>query len=250
VVLQTGQAATFTSDSTPGSSLSWTIDGVAFGGDRSVTYAFADPGFHVVLLKATLNGERDFAVSVFGVNSPLYPVPLQPPTPKLMSHFPTVRLVGNVVGRGASITLLAVRGAPHVARVTVRCTGGGCPFRSRRRTATTGRVGFSKWPRVLVAGARIERFRLRDELAFAGTADEQADAAQRLAMAYGRAADHMVSPGLVSAAQDASVAYLAVESAARARDQDAYDSARARVEAAEKQIESELAQINRSSTTR
>ena len=94
------------------------------------------------------------------------------------------------------------------------------------------------------------RFRLRDELAFAGTADEQADAAQRLAMAYGRAADHLVSPGLVSAAQDASVAYLAVESAARAGDQDAYDSARAHVEAAEKQIESELAQINRSRATR
>jgi hypothetical protein len=90
------------------------------------------------------------------------------------------------------------------------------------------------------------RFRLRDELAFAGTAEEQADAAQRLAMAYGRAADHLASPGLVSAAQEASVAYLAVESAARAGDQDAYDSARARVEAAEKQVESELAQINRS----
>jgi hypothetical protein len=106
----------------------------------------------VVLLEATQNGERDIAVSVFGVSSPLYPLP----APKLMSPFPTVRLVGNLAGRGARITLLEVRGAPHVARVTVRCTGRGCPFRSRRRTATTGRVRLSKWPRVLVAGARIE----------------------------------------------------------------------------------------------
>ena len=158
VVLQTGEAATFTSDSTPGSSLSWTIDGVAFGGGRSVTHTFADPGFHVVVLEATLNGERDTAVSVFGVNSTLYPLPLKPPALELMSPFPTVRLVGNVVGRGARIRLLAVRGAPRVARVTVRCTGRGCPFRSRRRTAKTGRVRLTKWPRVLAAGARIEVF--------------------------------------------------------------------------------------------
>jgi len=92
------------------------------------------------------------------------------------------------------------------------------------------------------------RFRLRDELAFAGAVDEQADAAQRLAMAYGRAADHVTSPALVSAAKEASLAYLALESAARAGDQDAYDSARARGEAAERRVESELAQINRSRT--
>jgi hypothetical protein len=90
------------------------------------------------------------------------------------------------------------------------------------------------------------RFRLRDDLAFATTADEQADAAQRLAMAYGRAADHMGSAALVSAARDASIAYLAVESAARAGDQDAYDSARSQVESAEERIERELARINRS----
>ena len=158
VVLETGQSATFTSDSTPGSALSWEIDGVAFGSGQSVTHAFADPGFHVVVLKATLNGQRDAAVSVFGVNSPLYPVPLERPAPKLMSPFPTVRLVGFPVSKGARITLLEVRGAPRIARVTVRCTGTGCPFRSRRRTAKTGRVRMSKWPRVLVAGARIQVF--------------------------------------------------------------------------------------------
>jgi serine/threonine kinase PknH len=94
------------------------------------------------------------------------------------------------------------------------------------------------------------RFRLRDELAFAGTVEEQADAAQRLAMAYGRAADHVTSAALVSTTKEASLAYLALESAARAGDQDAYDSARERVEAAEKEIERDLAQINRSRTAR
>jgi hypothetical protein len=160
-VLQTSQAATWTSDSTAGSNLSWEISGVAFGSGRSVTHAFADPGFHVVVLEATLNGESDFAVSVFGVNSPLYPLPLKPPTPptpQLMSPFPTVRLAGSIVPRGARFRLVEVRGAPKVAGVTVRCTGDGCPFRTRRRTATTGRVRPSRWPRVLRAGARIEVF--------------------------------------------------------------------------------------------
>jgi hypothetical protein len=158
VVLQTGQAATFISDSTSGSTLSWEIDGVASGSGQSVTHSFADPGFHVVVLEATLNGERDIAVLVFGVNSPLYPLPLEPPPPSLMKPFPTVRLAGIVLPRGARITLVEVRGAPRNARVTVRCSGRGCPFRTRRRAATTGRVRLSKWPRALAAGARIEVF--------------------------------------------------------------------------------------------
>jgi hypothetical protein len=89
------------------------------------------------------------------------------------------------------------------------------------------------------------RFRLRDDLAFASTADEQADAAGRLAMAYGRAADHLSSPQLVSAAEDASAAYVSLESAARSGDEDAYDDARARVEAAEDEMASEVARIHR-----
>jgi PKD repeat protein len=86
------------------------------------------------------------------------PLPAPVPKPALMSPFPTVRLVGFVVPRGARITLLEVRGAPRGARVTVRCTGRGCPFVSRRRIAETGRVRLTKFPRVLVAGARIEVF--------------------------------------------------------------------------------------------
>jgi PKD repeat protein len=86
------------------------------------------------------------------------PLPAPVPKPALMSPFPTVRLVGFVVPRGARITLLEVRGAPRGARVTVRCTGRGCPFASRRRIAETGRVRLTKFPRLLVAGARLEVF--------------------------------------------------------------------------------------------
>jgi hypothetical protein len=90
------------------------------------------------------------------------------------------------------------------------------------------------------------RFRLRDDLAFASTADEQANLAQRLSMAYGHAADDLSSPELVSAAQRAAAAYVSLERAARAAEEDAYESARGRVEAAESQITSELSRINRS----
>jgi serine/threonine protein kinase len=90
------------------------------------------------------------------------------------------------------------------------------------------------------------RFRLRDDLAFASTADEQANLAQRLSMAYGHAADDLSSPELVSAAQRAAAAYVSLERAARAAEEDAYESARRRVEAAESQITSELSRINRS----
>jgi hypothetical protein len=75
-----------------------------------------------------------------------------------MSPFPTVRLVGVVVPTGARITLVEVRGAPRGARVAVRCTGTGCPFRLRRRIAETGRVRLSDFKRVLAAGARIQVF--------------------------------------------------------------------------------------------
>jgi hypothetical protein len=88
------------------------------------------------------------------------------------------------------------------------------------------------------------RFRLRDDLAFASTTDEQADLAQRLAMAYGHAADVLRAPALVSAAQRASAAYVSLEQAARAGDDAAYESARGRVEATESGIERELARIN------
>ena len=54
------------------------------------------------------------------------------------------------------------------------------------------------------SGSTSVRFRLRDDLAVASTPEEQADLAERLAMAYGHAADDLRAPELVSAAQSAS----------------------------------------------
>ena len=89
------------------------------------------------------------------------------------------------------------------------------------------------------------RFRLRDDLAFASTADEQADLAQRLAMAYGHAADGLRSSQLASAANRTAAAYAGLEHAARAAEADAYTRASGRVEAAESQLARELVRTNR-----
>jgi serine/threonine protein kinase len=96
-----------------------------------------------------------------------------------------------------------------------------------------------------LAVARLDdvRFRLRDDLAFASSSDEQADVAGRLAMAYGRAADNVSSPELVSAAEAASLAYVGLQRAASGPDESAYESARARVERAEDRVERELARM-------
>ena len=161
VVLLTGQQATFTSDSTPCSTLSWTVDGVPSGSAQSITRAFAEPGLHVVSLKAMLNGQSKSASSTFGVDPPLYPLPVEPrtpPAPILMKPFPTVRLAGVAYARGTRITLLDVRSVPRLACVTVRCDGRGCPFKTRRRAGTTGRVRLPKFRHLLRPRARLQIF--------------------------------------------------------------------------------------------
>ena len=64
VALLTGQQATFTSDSTPCTTLSWEVDGVPSGSAQSIRRAFADPGLHTVSLRAMLNGQSKTASSV------------------------------------------------------------------------------------------------------------------------------------------------------------------------------------------
>jgi hypothetical protein len=132
----------------------WELDGDgdfndAFG--PSVANSFT-AGDHDVSLRVTDgDGVAQTITRRITVAAPVFP-------PALMKPFPTVRLVGVVLPRGARISLVEVRSAPRGARVTVRCTGRGCPFSTRRRIAETGRVRLSSFPRVLVAGARIEVF--------------------------------------------------------------------------------------------
>jgi PKD repeat protein len=125
----------------------------------SATASFG-AGDHQVSLRVT-DGDgvsRVITRTITVAAAPVPPAPAAPAAPKLMSPFPTVRLVGVVVARGARITLVEVRGAPRGARVAVRCTGGGCPWRLRRRVVETGRVRLSDFKRVLAAGARIQVF--------------------------------------------------------------------------------------------
>jgi hypothetical protein len=69
-----------------------------------------------------------------------------------LDPFPTVRIVGRVVGRGVRISLLSVR-APRGTRVTVRCEGPGCPrARSYAGRATTR---LRRFERYLRAGTRL-----------------------------------------------------------------------------------------------
>jgi PKD repeat protein len=135
----------------------WDLDGDGAFDDASGSSATASfgAGDHNVSLRVTdgdgVSRVITRTIKVLAVQPAVTP-------PKLMSPFPTVRLVGLVVPRGARITLVEVRGAPRGARAAVRCRGEGCPFRLRRRVAETGRVRLSNFPRVLVGGARIEVF--------------------------------------------------------------------------------------------
>ena len=81
--------------------------------------------------------------------------PTTPAAPALMKPFPIVRLVGVLTANGARITLVEVRNGPVGARVTVRCIGDGCPFKSRRRILENGRVRLSKIG-ALPAGTRLQ----------------------------------------------------------------------------------------------
>jgi PKD repeat protein len=149
----------------PLASEAWELDGDgdfddAFGPSSTASFS---AGEHEVSLRVT-DGDgvsRTIArtitvVAQAVVPSPPAPTPPAPVKPAFMNPFPTVRLVGLVVPGGARITLVEVRGGPRGARVTVRCTGKGCPFRSRRRVAETGRVRLSNFTRTLAAGTRIE----------------------------------------------------------------------------------------------
>jgi len=92
------------------------------------------------------------------------------------------------------------------------------------------------------AVARLDevRYRLRDELALAAGASEQAAVADRLAMAYGRTSDALTAPDVVAAAQRASAAYARLAQAARDGEQHEYDTARGDVAVAESQFGTQL----------
>jgi hypothetical protein len=64
-----------------------------------------------------------------------------------------VRIKGELIGRGAHVTLLTVR-APRLARIVIRCSGPGCP---RARWAHSVSVVHARAfeHRILRAGVRL-----------------------------------------------------------------------------------------------
>jgi hypothetical protein len=81
---------------------------------------------------------------------PLTPASVAPP--KRMRPAPLVRVRGWLTKRGARITLLTVR-APRSARISVRCSGPGCPRRGPAKAAALTRL--PAYERHLLAGARL-----------------------------------------------------------------------------------------------
>jgi hypothetical protein len=76
-----------------------------------------------------------------------------PPARAFLKPFPVIRIRGFFAQRGARITLLSVRG-PRLAKVDVRCSGGGCPVRALSLPTADTRV--HPFERFLRAGMLLQ----------------------------------------------------------------------------------------------
>jgi hypothetical protein len=165
-----GQTVTFTSTSqpSPGANITefaWDLDGQGGFDDFNgavASWSFSAPGTHVVRLRVRQdNGRQAVSTVEIVVSAPPPPAPGTPPpgeiAPVMMSPFPTVRIAGMVLPRGAQVRILSVR-APLGARIRARCRGEGCPAASVARVSTTGLVRLRRFERRLRAGIRIGIF--------------------------------------------------------------------------------------------
>lgn len=76
---------------------------------------------------------------------------------RVIRPFPTVRMKGAVTTTGARVTLLSVK-APRTAKITLRCTGAGCPVQRWSRTAAQRKSTLTRirrFERSLRAGVRL-----------------------------------------------------------------------------------------------
>jgi hypothetical protein len=74
--------------------------------------------------------------------------------PLLLDPFPVVRIRGYVTRFGARITLLTVR-TRRGTRITITCSGVGCPPGAERWAAPGGVTRLRRFERFLTAGVRI-----------------------------------------------------------------------------------------------
>jgi hypothetical protein len=132
----------------------WDLDGDGAFDDASgpsATWTFPAAGTQSVGLRVRSADGAEATERRNVVVDSAYAIP-QPPSARLMSPFPVVRLAGRLTGTGARIRLLAVR-APVCAVVEVSCSGPSCR-RARRATAFAGRgrVRFRRFERRLRKG--------------------------------------------------------------------------------------------------
>jgi PKD repeat protein len=144
-----GQPVLFTSTSSdPDAEITeqaWDLDGDAnFDNGLGITAlrTFAAPGSYVVGIRVTdANGKVAFysqTVPVSGLGGPLgTSATPRGSSPRLLSPFPVVRIAGRILRRGTLVRLLSVH-APSGARVSIRCSGRGCPFAKQVRTTGGG----------------------------------------------------------------------------------------------------------------
>jgi hypothetical protein len=129
---------------------SWALDpDGAFGAGSGMTLTRSWPkaGVYPVSLRVA---DRDGAAAVSTRWVPVHHRPLA-----LLSPFPVVRLAGRLTRSGANVTSLVVQ-APNGARVSLRCHGGGCPYRRASAKVRHGTVRFRRLQRFLPAGSALE----------------------------------------------------------------------------------------------
>jgi hypothetical protein len=158
---RTGENVAIVSSSTdlasPITGFAWSLAGSgAFqAGKPLVTTSFTTPGNHVVRLRVTAaSGASSIATETIPVSS----VPLV-----LMQPFPIVRIAGSETSSGVTLRLLSAQ-APAGSRITVTCSGHGCPAKSESRLAVSSSkkkggavvVEFRRFERGLKAGVVLE----------------------------------------------------------------------------------------------
>jgi hypothetical protein len=145
--------------------IEWDLNGDLVFGDAVgpvATTTFPVPGTYAVSLRVSnldTPPARSTSTQLITVAAPPAPVKVSTAAQlRLMTPFPIVRIAGKVDRKGARIKHLSVR-APFGSTVTVRCKGGGCPF--RRATRTLASAGRAKAPAKTVTFRRLERHFLR-----------------------------------------------------------------------------------------
>ena len=138
----------------PITAFAWDLagSGAFAAGGPVMSTSFSTPGRHLVQLRVTdANGLSSVAAETIEVTAR--------PSP-LMRPFPIVRITATDVPSGVKLRLLSVQ-ASAGARITVACTGHGCPVKSQSRVAASGKAGaapveFRRFERSLRAGVILE----------------------------------------------------------------------------------------------